>query len=201
MIDASSFPERPQRSMSVRCCIVGGGPAGMMLGYLLGRAGVETLVLEKHGDFLRDFRGGTVHPSTLQIMDELRLLDRFLTRPHQEVRRLQGQFGKTTLRIADLERVGGKSRFIAFMPQWEFLDFLLEQGARFPSLRVLRNTEAIELLRDGDTIAGVVARTGDGVLTVKADLTVGCDGRHSIVRERAGRAVEDAGAPIDVLWF
>ena len=187
--------------MSVRCCIVGGGPAGMMLGYLLGRAGVETLVLEKHGDFLRDFRGDTVHPSTLQIMDELGLLDDFLERPHQEIRRLQGQFGKAMLRIADFQRLDVRSRFIAFMPQWDFLNFLLEQGARFPSLRVLRNTEVIDLVRNGETIAGVVARTEDGVLTVRADLTIGCDGRHSIVRERAGLAVEEIGAPIDVLWF
>ena len=202
MMDASALPERPhQRSMSARCCIVGGGPAGMMLGYLLGRAGVETLVLEKHGDFLRDFRGDTVHPSTLQIMDELGLLESFLERPHQEVRRLRGQFGKAMFQIADLERLNVKSRFVAFMPQWEFLNFLFEQGARFPSLRVLRNTEVIDLVRNGETIAGVVARTEAGMLTVEADLTIGCDGRHSIVRERAGLAVVNIGAPIDVLWF
>jgi 2-polyprenyl-6-methoxyphenol hydroxylase-like FAD-dependent oxidoreductase len=187
--------------MSVRCCIVGGGPAGMMLGYLLGRAGVDTVVLVKHGDFLRDFRGDTVHPSTLQIMDELGLLDSFLERPHQEIRRLQGQFGKAMLRIADFERLDIRSRFVAFMPQWDFLNFLLEQGARFPSLRVLRNAEVIDLVRNGETIAGVVARTEDGELTIRADLTIGCDGRHSIVRERAGLAVEEIGAPIDVLWF
>ena len=187
--------------MSVRCCIVGGGPAGMMLGYLLGRAGVDTLVLEKHADFLRDFRGDTVHPSTLQIMDELGLLELFLTRPHQEIRRLQGQFGKAIVRIADFERLDIRSRFIAFMPQWDFLNFLLEQSARFSRLRVLRNTEVIDLLRDGDAISGVVARTRDGLLKISAGLTVGCDGRHSIVRERAGLAVEDIGAPIDVLWF
>jgi 2-polyprenyl-6-methoxyphenol hydroxylase-like FAD-dependent oxidoreductase len=196
------FAEPPlERAMRVRCCIVGGGPAGMMLGYLLGRAGVDTVVLEKHGDFLRDFRGDTVHPSTLQIMDELGLLERFLERPHQKVSRLRGQFGSATLQIADLQRLDVKSRFVAFMPQWDFLDFLLEQGARFPSLRVLRNTEVIDLVRDGQTIAGVVARSGNGELTIGADLTVGCDGRHSIVRERAGLAVEDIGAPIDVLWF
>jgi 2-polyprenyl-6-methoxyphenol hydroxylase-like FAD-dependent oxidoreductase len=201
-MDGSGLPERPhQRSMRARCCIVGGGPAGMMLGYLLGRAGVETLVLEKHGDFLRDFRGDTVHPSTLQIMDELGLLESFLKRPHQEVRRLRGQFGKAMLQIADLERLNVRSRFVAFMPQWDFLNFLLEQGARFPSLQVLRNTEVIDLVRDGETIAGVVARTEGGMLTVRADLTIGCDGRHSIVRERAGLAVENIGAPIDVLWF
>jgi len=202
MMHTTGFPARPnERAVNTGCCIVGGGPAGMMLGYLLGRAGIEVLVLEKHADFLRDFRGDTVHPSTLQIMDELGLLDEFLERPHQKITHLQGQFGGITLRIADLGRLRTKARFVAFMPQWEFLNFLLEQGARFPNLTVLRNTEAVDLLHDGDIISGVVARTSDGVRTISADLTVGCDGRHSIMRERAGLAVEDIGAPIDVLWF
>src|SRR3954468_23283971 len=144
-MDSGSFPVgQGGRTISTQCCIVGGGPAGMMLGYLLGRAGIQTLVLEKHADFLRDFRGDTVHPSTLQIMDELVLLDEFLKRPHQKISRLQGQFGKTTLRIADLGRLRAKARFIAFMPQWDFLNFLLEHGARFPSLKVLRSTEAVD---------------------------------------------------------
>ena len=201
-MDSGGFSEpRGERTISTNCCIVGGGPAGMMLGYLLGRAGIEVLVLEKHADFLRDFRGDTVHPSTLQIMDELGLLDEFLEKPHQKITRLQGEFGGVTLRIADLARLHAKARFIAFMPQWDFLNFLLEQGARFPTLRVLRNTEAVDLLQYGGAVRGVVARTSEGMLTVNADLTVGCDGRHSIVRERAGLAVEDIGAPIDVLWF
>jgi 2-polyprenyl-6-methoxyphenol hydroxylase-like FAD-dependent oxidoreductase len=202
MVDTGGFSERPPgRGISTRCCIVGGGPAGMMLGYLLGRAGVETIVLEKHADFLRDFRGDTVHPSTLQVMDELGLLDAFLERPHQQIARLRGQFGNSMFRIADLARLDVRSRFVAMMPQWEFLNFLLEQGARFPSLRVLRDTEVTDLVRDGGAVCGVVARTSDGELTINADLTVGCDGRHSIVRERAGLVVQDVGAPIDVLWF
>jgi 2-polyprenyl-6-methoxyphenol hydroxylase-like FAD-dependent oxidoreductase len=203
-MDGEGFPQRAEqlrKAVNVRCCIVGGGPAGMMLGYLLGRAGVDTLVLEKHGDFLRDFRGDTVHPSTLQIMDELGLLEEFLKRPHQEIAQLSGQFGKETFRIGDMRRLDVKSRFVAFMPQWDFLNFLDEQGRRFPNLRLLRNAEAIDLLRDGEAVTGVVAWTEDGELEIKADLTVGCDGRHSVVRQRAGLAVEDIGAPIDVLWF
>lgn len=173
----------------------------MMLGYLLGRAGVETLVLEKHADFLRDFRGDTVHPSTLQIMDELGVLDEFLKRPHQEIQRLGGEFGGTMLRVADFSRLKTKCPFVAFMPQWDFLDFLAEKGAAFPSLRIMRSTEAVDLIGDGSAVTGIVARKSEGELRINADLTIGCDGRHSIVRERAGLAVEDIGAPMDVLWF
>lgn len=190
-----------RRSLAVQCCIVGGGPAGMMLGYLLGRAGIRAVVLEKHADFFRDFRGDTVHPSTLQVMQELGLLGDFLKIPHQRLTKMQGVFGVTPVQIADLSRLKITCPFIALMPQWDFLNFLETKGADFPSLQVLKNTEAVELVRDGSRIAGVVAKVPDGTLQISADLTVACDGRHSIIREQAGLKVENIGAPIDVLWF
>lgn len=193
--------QQSNRTKKVRCCIVGGGPAGMMLGYLLGRAGIEVVVLEKHADFFRDFRGDTVHPSTLEVMDELGLIDGFLKLPHQRLQKMDGLFGGTPVRIADLSRLHTKYPFIAFMPQWDFLNFLREAGRRFASLEVMMSTEAVDLIRRGETIAGVRAKTPDGILDIEADLTIACDGRHSTVRERAGLAVEEIGAPMDVLWF
>ena len=195
-------PSEPaRRSLAVQCCIVGGGPAGMMLGYLLGRAGIKTVVLEKHADFFRDFRGDTVHPSTMQVMLELGLLDDFLKIPHQQLTQMQGMFGSTPVQIADLSRLNTACPFIALMPQWDFLNFLDTKGARFPGLQVLKSTEATELVRNGARITGVVAATPQGPLHISADLTVACDGRHSILREQAGLKIEDIGAPIDVLWF
>jgi 2-polyprenyl-6-methoxyphenol hydroxylase-like FAD-dependent oxidoreductase len=173
----------------------------MMLGYLLGRAGVDVVVLEKHADFFRDFRGDTVHPSTLQVMDELGLIEGFLRLPHQRLQKMEGMFGGESVRIADLSRLHVKYPFIAFMPQWDFLNFLRESGKQFASLKVMMSTEAIDLIHDGDRIAGVRAKTPDGVIDIDADLTVACDGRHSLVRERAGLEVEEIGAPMDVLWF
>lgn len=193
--------QRSSRTKKVRCCIVGGGPAGMMLGYLLGRAGIEVVVLEKHADFFRDFRGDTVHPSTLEVMDELGLIDGFLKLPHQRLQKLDGLFGGTPVRIADLGRLDTKYPFIAFMPQWDFLNFLREAGRRFASLEVMMSTEAVDLIRRGETITGVRAKTPDGIIEIEADLTIACDGRHSTVRERAGLAVEEIGASMDVLWF
>ncbi|GIQ73261.1 FAD-dependent oxidoreductase [Bradyrhizobium sp. RD5-C2] len=200
-MDAGNPVAPKTRQMKVRCCVVGGGPAGMMLGYLLARAGVDVVVLEKHADFFRDFRGDTVHPSTLQVMDELGLIDGFLKLPHQDIQRLDGMFGGTAVRIADLSRLSVKYPFIAMMPQWDFLNFLRESGKRFPSLKVLMNAEATDLIRRGDAVAGVHVKTPDGPIEIEADLTIGCDGRHSIVRERAGLDVEEIGAPMDVLWF
>jgi 2-polyprenyl-6-methoxyphenol hydroxylase-like FAD-dependent oxidoreductase len=173
----------------------------MMLGYLLGRAGVETLVLEKHADFFRDFRGDTVHPSTLQVMDELGLIEGFLKLPHQQLQKMDGQFGGTSIRIADISRTNAKYPFIAFMPQWDFLNFLRENGKRFPSLKVMMNADATDLVWSGDRIVGVKADTPEGPVEIRADLTIGCDGRHSIVRQCGKLEVEEIGAPMDVLWF
>jgi 2-polyprenyl-6-methoxyphenol hydroxylase-like FAD-dependent oxidoreductase len=189
------------RAMKVRCCIVGGGPAGMMLGYLLGRAGIDVVVLEKHADFFRDFRGDTVHPSTMQVMDELGLIDGFLKLPHQQLQKMDGMFGGEQIRLADLSRLDARYPFIAFMPQWDFLNFLRDNGKRFSSLKVMMSAEAVDLLRDGERITGVRAKTPDGVIDIAADLTIACDGRHSLVRERAGLELEEIGAPMDVLWF
>ncbi|WP_454647979.1 FAD-dependent oxidoreductase [Bradyrhizobium liaoningense] len=196
-----TFDRQPNQIMKVRCCVVGGGPAGMMLGYLLGRAGIDVVVLEKHADFFRDFRGDTVHPSTLQVMDELGLIDGFLKLPHQRLQKMDGLFGGTPVRIADLSRLHTKYPFIAFMPQWDFLNFLREAGRRFASLEVMMSTEAVDLIRRGETVAGVRAKSPDGIIDIEADLTIACDGRHSTVRERAGLEVEEIGAPMDVLWF
>ncbi|MEA2881170.1 MAG: hypothetical protein QOH32_389 [Bradyrhizobium sp.] len=201
-MDAHTLPEPvPQRVITTRCCIVGGGPAGMMLGYLLGRAGVETIVLEKHADFFRDFRGDTVHPSTLQVMDELGLIDDFLKLPHQRIQKMEGQFGGTSIRISDLSRLRTKYPFIAFMPQWDLLNFLREQGKRFASLKVMMNANATDLIWSGDTVSGVKVDTPEGPLQISADLTIACDGRHSTVREKARLELEEIGAPMDVLWF
>src|SRR5882757_8166463 len=201
-MDAGTSSERPSgRTITTRCCVVGGGPAGMMLGYLLGRAGIDVVVLEKHADFFRDFRGDTVHPSTLQVMDELGLIDGFLKLPHQQLQKMEGMFGGTSLRIADLGRLDVKYPFIAFMPQWDFLNFLREHGKRFASLNVMMSAEATDLIWSGDTIIGVKADMPEGPVEIRADLTVACDGRHSVVREKAKLEVEEIGAPMDVLWF
>jgi 2-polyprenyl-6-methoxyphenol hydroxylase-like FAD-dependent oxidoreductase len=187
--------------VTTTCCIAGGGPAGMMLGYLLARAGVDVTVLEKHADFLRDFRGDTVHPSTLEVMRELGLLDDFLKLPHDELQRAAAQIGDDTIHAADFSRLPLQANFIALMPQWDFLNFLAAEARAFPGFHLMMRAEAVDLIRDGDRIAGVVAKTPDGETRIAAALVVGADGRRSTIRERAGFAVEDIGAPMDVLWM
>jgi 2-polyprenyl-6-methoxyphenol hydroxylase-like FAD-dependent oxidoreductase len=190
-----------QERAPLACCIAGGGPAGVMLGFLLARAGVSVLVLEKHADFFRDFRGDTVHPSTLELMHELGILDGFLERPHQEATRITGQVGGETVTLADFSHLPTHCRFIAFVPQWDFLDFIAGQAQRYSGFGLRMRTEVTDLLTEGERIVGVRARSPDGPLEIRADLVVGADGRHSTVRERAGLTVEDLGAPMDVLWM
>jgi len=189
------------RTLSTTCCVVGGGPAGMMLGYLLARAGVDVVVLEKHPDFLRDFRGDTIHPSTLQVMEELGLLKELLRRPNNPVKRLQVDVGDTPITIANFSFLPPGRDFIAMMPQWDFLDFLAAEARRYPGFHLITQANVTGLIEEGPRVAGVRAATPDGPLDVRARLVVGCDGRHSTVREKAGLEVEDIGAPIDVFWM
>ena len=189
------------KTMSVRCCIAGGGPAGMMLGLLLARAGVDVVVLEKHADFLRDFRGDTIHPSTLEVVHELGLLERLLTLPHQKVSRINAQFGDLALTVADFSSLSTQCRFVAFMPQWDFLNFLAEEAARYSTFQLRRQADVTGLIEEEGSVVGLRANTADGPVEVRADLVVGADGRHSIVRAKAGLSIEEFGAPMDVLWF
>ena len=173
----------------------------MMLGFLLARAGVPVLVLEKHADFLRDFRGDTIHPSTLEIMHELGLLSEFLRRPHQEARTISGQIGDDFVQIADFGHLPTHCRFVALMPQWDFLDFIAEQAKKYPAFQLKMEAEVKELIIQNGRVAGLRATTPEGELTVHVDLMVGADGRHSTVRDKAGLEIVDLGAPMDVLWM
>jgi 2-polyprenyl-6-methoxyphenol hydroxylase-like FAD-dependent oxidoreductase len=185
----------------VACCIAGGGPAGIVLGYLLARAGVETCVLEKHGDFLRDFRGDTLHPSTLEVMHELGLLDALLALPHDELSTVRVNVGGQAVTVADLSHLPTVCKFVALMPQWHFLNFLAERARAFPSFHLLMNAEVVDLVRQGDAVVGVRAKTPEGEREIVADVTIGADGRSSLVREKVGLPVHTLGAPIDVLWL
>jgi 2-polyprenyl-6-methoxyphenol hydroxylase-like FAD-dependent oxidoreductase len=195
------MPTSAASTIETGCAIAGGGPAGMMLGLLLARAGVEVTVLEKHADFLRDFRGDTVHPSTLEVMYELGLLDELLQRPHQKVRELAGRIEGTSVKLADFSRLPGHAPFIALMPQWDLLDFIAEHARALPSFRLRMQAQVTDLIEEGGRITGVRADTPDGALELRAQLVVAADGRHSVIRDKAGLKVHDLGTPIDVLWL
>ena len=191
----------PNATVVTTCAIAGGGPAGMMLGFLLARAGVEVVVLEKHADFFRDFRGDTIHPSTLELMVELGLLEDFLKLPHQKLDRLTMQFGDEHLRMIDLTHLPTHCKYIALMPQWDFLNFLAARGKKYKTFDLRMQAEATGLIEERGRVTGLRATTPDGELAIWADLVVGADGRHSTVRDKAGLKSDDYGAPMDVLWF
>jgi 2-polyprenyl-6-methoxyphenol hydroxylase-like FAD-dependent oxidoreductase len=191
----ASFEERTQ------CCIAGGGPAGLMLGFLLARAGVEVVVLEKHKDFLRDFRGDTIHPSTLTILDDLGLLEEFLKLPHDEITELTGDVYGTVVTLADFTHVPAPRPFLVLVPQWDFLDFIADHARRLPHFKLLMETKAERVVEEDGKVVGVEVSSGERHWRIGCDLLVAADGRHTTIRESAGMAVKDIGAPIDVLWF
>ncbi len=190
-----------EHSFSTTCCITGGGPAGIMLGYLLARAGIAVTVLEQHADFFRDFRGDTVHPSTLEVLRELGLLDEFLKLPHQELSGAGGVFGDFPFQAASFGNVPTHCHFVAVMPQWDFLNFLSEQAKKYATFDLRMEHRAVDLVWKNGRVRGVVAQTAEGRAKLRADLVIACDGRHSITRVAAGLPLVEVGVPIDVLWF
>jgi 2-polyprenyl-6-methoxyphenol hydroxylase-like FAD-dependent oxidoreductase len=189
------------QSTQTACCIAGGGPAGMVLGFLLARAGIEVLVLEKHADFFRDFRGDTIHPSTFELMYELGFLEDFLRVPHQQLLQIGAAVDDFTVTVADFSHLRVHCKFVGLMPQWDFLNFIAEKAKSYPQFHLHLQSEVTDLLIENGRVAGVRAKTRGGHREFRAGLTVGADGRHSIVRAKAGFEVLDLGAPIDVLWM
>lgn len=186
---------------TVPCVVVGGGPAGMMTGLLLARAGVEVTVLEKYPDFFRDFRGDTVHPSTLRVLEELDFVDDFLRLPHQKVSTIGVHTSSGKVDFADFSRIGGRFPYIAFMPQWDLLDFLARKAKAYPHFRLLQDCEATEPLLEGGQVVGVRVRGADGPRETRADLVIAADGRHSTMRAAAGLQLAASKSPMDVAWF
>jgi 2-polyprenyl-6-methoxyphenol hydroxylase-like FAD-dependent oxidoreductase len=195
----SAQTQSPRREAS--CCVVGGEPAGMMLGDLLARAGVEVIVLEKHANFFRDFRGDTIHPSTLDLMAELGLLEVFLQLPHTRTPQLQATLDGKTFSVADFRHLPTRCKFIAMMPQWDFLNFIATEAKRYSTFRLEMHAEVTNILDRGNKIVGVRVATEQGELEVLADLIVAADGRHSTVRQQAGMSVREFRVPFDALWF
>jgi len=189
------------QKLTARCCISGGGPAGIVLGYLLARAGIDVIVLEKWPDFFRDFRGDTIHPSTMENLHELGLLDDFLKLPHQKTRRMTLKIGEEDVTVADFAHVKVRTPYIAFIPQWDFLNFMAAQAKKYPHFKILMHTEAMQLVEEGERVVGVIAQGPEGPVEIRAELVVGADGRHSTVREKSGMKSIENGVPIDVLWF
>lgn len=190
-----------QKDNHTTCCVVGGGPAGIMLGLLLARTNVDVTVLEKHDDFLRDFRGDTIHTSTINLMEELGLAERFLSLPHEKATHLTGLVGGTPVRICDFSALGGKYPYILFMPQWDFLNFLTEEARQYPTFHLHMGAEALDIVKKGDRVMGVTYRQNGEVRTIRADLTIACDGRSSTLRTRMGEKPHVYGTPMDVMWF